>query len=536
MPSRRLCCVTNRYFNKVGANGQHVLYTRHGAATVQVTSPSFHGSTVETLPAEVDLRGDDSPIVVFSRGSKWRGRLVFTLLWSDVAAALAACLISYLVEGHLRDINVLGLKLPAAFLVAVALPTWLAGHLLNGSYRRSVADDGLKSLRAPLLVGFRITAFVVIASVALSADLSRVLVIAYFPTLILVGTVGRFVIFRVLASIRRRGAARIRLMLVGDEASVRRFATHLDRNRSLGYDVVGVCIPGSERSIALRNRLVPVTGGPDDVISSARRYGVEAVAVANPSLFTSLTVQRLSWALERSGTDLLVAPDVSDVAGPRIRVATLTGLPLLHITDPRVDDLARRLASAFSRLVSLPILLLLSPVLIGAALAIKLSEGGPIFYQQERIGYRGQAFKMIKFRTMVTDAEARLPEVLHLNEHDGALFKVKDDPRITRVGKWLRKYSIDELPQLLNVLRGDMVLVGPRPVLPREMANFGDAEQRRFSAKPGITGLWQVSGRTMIPWEEGVHLDLYYVENWSPVLDLLIMVRTLWVILAGSGM
>jgi exopolysaccharide biosynthesis polyprenyl glycosylphosphotransferase len=272
------------------------------------------------------------------------------------------------------------------------------------------------------------------------------------------------------------------------------------------------------------------------VEDAARSAGVEAVAVANTGQFESLTLQRLAWSLERSGIDLLVAPDVADVAGPRIRVAPLTGLPLLHITEPRVDGWMRRASSLASRLVAVPLLIAFSPLLLLVAAVIKVVEGGPVLYRQERIGLNQQPFHILKFRTMVTDADNRLAQIIHLNEHDGALFKIKDDPRVTSIGKWLRKFSIDELPQLINVVCGDMVFVGPRPVLARETARFGEAERRRFNMKPGITGLWQVSGRSSIPWDEAVKLDLYYVENWSPALDLLILLRTLWVVLAGDGM
>ena len=232
---------------------------------------------------------------------------------------------------------------------------------------------------------------------------------------------------------------------------------------------------------------------------------------------------------------MLVAPDVADVAGPRIRIAPVTGLPLLHITEPRVDSLARQVVSAGTRLLAIPLTLILSPVLLLVALAVLIDSGRPLFYRQERIGHREKPFQILKFRTMVADADEQLTQIIHLNEHDGALFKIRDDPRVTRIGKWLRKFSLDELPQLFNVLKGEMVFVGPRPVLEREMSQFGEAEQRRFLTKPGMTGLWQVSGRTDIPWEDAVKLDLYYVENWSPLLDLLIMCRTIRIVLAGTG-
>jgi lipopolysaccharide/colanic/teichoic acid biosynthesis glycosyltransferase len=191
--------------------------------------------------------------------------------------------------------------------------------------------------------------------------------------------------------------------------------------------------------------------------------------------------------------------------------------------------------AAFVRLGAIVLLALCAPVMLVIAGVIRIDSPGPVFYRQERVGYLRKRFQILKFRTMVAGADLQLAELLHLNEHDGALFKMKNDPRITRVGRLLRKFSLDELPQLINVVRGDMVFVGPRPILPRETVNFGQAEDRRFHVRPGMTGLWQVSGRADIPWADAVALDLYYLENWSPILDLKILARTLWVVLAGTG-
>jgi exopolysaccharide biosynthesis polyprenyl glycosylphosphotransferase len=231
----------------------------------------------------------------------------------------------------------------------------------------------------------------------------------------------------------------------------------------------------------------------------------------------------------------MVAPDVADLAGPRIRITPLTGLPLLHISEPRLDGLSRRLKAWCERGLAVPLTIVASPVLLVVAIAVLLDSGRPVLYRQPRVGYRGKRFEILKFRTMVTDADTRLLDLQNHNEHDGALFKIRQDPRVTRLGRWLRKYSLDELPQLLNVLKGDMVLVGPRPCRPQEMERFGAAESRRFLAYPGMTGLWQVSGRSDMPWEDAVRCDLYYVENWSPLLDLTILGRTVRVVIAGSG-
>jgi lipopolysaccharide/colanic/teichoic acid biosynthesis glycosyltransferase len=197
--------------------------------------------------------------------------------------------------------------------------------------------------------------------------------------------------------------------------------------------------------------------------------------------------------------------------------------------------LARSIKTWVERGLAVPITLLASPLLLLAALAVLVDSGRPILYRQRRVGRGRREFDILKFRTMVPEADRLLADLLELNEHDGAFFKMRSDPRVTRVGRLLRRYSIDELPQLFNALKGDMILIGPRPCLPREAERFGEAENRRFLAMPGMTGLWQVSGRSDLPWEDAVRCDLYYVENWSPMLDLMITYRTLRVVVAGRG-
>jgi exopolysaccharide biosynthesis polyprenyl glycosylphosphotransferase len=406
---------------------------------------------------------------------------------------------------------------------------------LAGAYRPPLPSEELQVYRIPVVVGLRLAAVFAIGSFALKAQLSRALLLVYIPTLIMAALFARWGVRRSLRAARSRGHALIRLMLVGDEPAVRTFADHLFRNPAHGYQVIGVCVPGKKETLTTRAGVVPVVGTPDDLESAARRLRAESVAVAGPALFEDLTLQQVAWQLERSGIDLMVAPDVADLAGPRIRVTPLTGLPLLHITEPRLDGLSRRLKAWCERALAVPLTIIITPLLLLEAIAILLDSGRPILYRQTRVGYRGRQFQMLKFRTMVTGADSRQLELQSRNEHDGALFKIRQDPRVTRLGHWLRKYSLDELPQLFNVLKGDMVLVGPRPCRPQEMERFGLAESRRFLAHPGMTGLWQVSGRSDMPWEDAVRCDLYYVENWSPLLDLMILGRTVRVVIAGSG-
>ena len=521
--------------NRRISRGEQVVYARNAHTKSHRndridTEAISDFSVVSGVSAEPLVINDAQPV------RSWRAWVRIGLILADVAAVAVASLAAYLARGSASVITMVGVPVPPALLAAFAIPLWLICHAVYGSYRSDFFNEGFREYRAAVTVGLRAAAVAAVASFAFKLSLSREVVIVFFPVLIVASLAGRYVVRKLLAAARRAGRAKVRLMLVGDVESARRFASHLHRNKSLGYDIVGVCLPKDSGPFSFRERLIPVLGTPDNAVEVARRADVEAVAVANLNLLEEVTLQQLAWSFERSGIDLLVAPDVADVAGPRIRIAPITGLPILHITEPRIDGVLRKLVSLGNQIVAIPMLLMLAPLMLLVALAVKIDSRGPVFYAQERIGYRRKSFRILKFRTMVPDADRRLQEIIHLNEHDGALFKMRNDPRVTRVGRWLRKYSLDELPQLINVARGDMVFVGPRPVLEREAVDFGEAEQRRFLTKPGMTGLWQVTGRSAVPWEEAVKLDLYYVENWSPFLDLSIILRTVRVVIAGTGL
>jgi exopolysaccharide biosynthesis polyprenyl glycosylphosphotransferase len=230
-----------------------------------------------------------------------------------------------------------------------------------------------------------------------------------------------------------------------------------------------------------------------------------------------------------------MAPALTDVAGPRIHTQQVAGLPLIHVTTPTLEGGQRVAKRLFDVLAATCLVILAGPMMIVIALLVRLDSRGSIIFRQERIGVDGTSFKMLKFRSMVSDAESRLEELKDKNEGEGLLFKMRDDPRITRVGRFLRKYSLDELPQLFNVLNGSMSLVGPRPPLPTEVAEYGHDLRRRLLVKPGLTGLWQVSGRSNLSWEDSVRLDLYYVENWSLAGDLIILLRTFRAVFSSHG-
>jgi exopolysaccharide biosynthesis polyprenyl glycosylphosphotransferase len=259
------------------------------------------------------------------------------------------------------------------------------------------------------------------------------------------------------------------------------------------------------------------------------------VAVTADAYWTPRRLQQLAWELEGSHAELVVAPVLMEVAGPRLHVTGVLGMPLLRLSAPVFTGARRVVKEVVDRVGGMFMLTLLSPFLLFLALCIKVNDRGPVFYRQRRIGKDGKAFTMVKFRTMRTDAEARRIDLLAMNEAQGPLFKMRKDPRVTRVGAVLRRYSLDELPQLFNVIIGSMSLVGPRPPLPEETERYGPDARRRLLVKPGLTGLWQVSGRSDLPWEESVRLDLRYVEDWSLALDALILWKTVRAVLKGQG-
>jgi exopolysaccharide biosynthesis polyprenyl glycosylphosphotransferase len=271
------------------------------------------------------------------------------------------------------------------------------------------------------------------------------------------------------------------------------------------------------------------------VLSAVTLCGADTVAVVSSDRIGPEKLRSISWQLEGSATDLVVSPGLIEVAGPRLHIVPMAGLPLLHVEEPTFSGPSRFAKGAFDRGVAAVLLLGLWPVFIAIALAVRLTSRGPAFFQQTRVGRAGRDFTMVKFRSMYVDTEERLPELEGLSDGNGMLFKMRVDPRVTRVGQFLRKYSLDELPQLVNVLTGSMSLVGPRPPLPCEVVKYEAHVHRRLLVKPGLTGLWQISGRSDLTWQESVRLDLRYVENWSMAGDLLILWKTARAVIAGSG-
>ncbi len=363
-------------------------------------------------------------------------------------------------------------------------------------------------------------------------EITRGFVIVALPLGLVLLLLGRLLTRQWVQRQRLHGHLRHRVVVVGDHAAATALAAQLAREPYAGFSLVGVCLPVGSAGETPEG--LPVLGGIEETLDVVRRHGADTVAVAASSDVAPDLVRRLAWSLEGSGVDLVVAPAVTDVAGPRIAVRPVGGLPLLYVDEPTFTGGTRVLKRGIDLVGAGIGLLLLSPLLLGVAAAIRLTSKGPALFRQTRIGKDGAEFRVVKFRTMYSDAETRRAELSHANETDGLLFKIADDPRITPLGRALRRASIDELPQLLNVVRGDMSLVGPRP-LPVKDSDFEGHVRRRLLARPGITGLWQVSGRSDTSWDDAVRLDLYYVENWSLSLDLAILMRTVLAVFRGEG-
>lgn len=368
----------------------------------------------------------------------------------------------------------------------------------------------------------------------LQIELSRGFLLLSFMLGIPLLLLERFAVRKVLHRARARGRLLHRVVAVGGPTAIAELTEVLHRELYAGYQVVGACVP-TGILVDPAELPVPHLGGVADTRQACEDAGADTVLVARGGYSSSADLRRIAWDLEGSEIELVVVPSLTDVAGPRIHMRPVAGLPLLHVEGPQTDEAGGIAKRAFDVTGALVGLLAISPFLLVVAFLIKLEDRGPVFFRQVRVGRSGTPFRMLKLRSMVPDAERRLTDVWHLNESDGALFKVANDPRLTRIGRFLRRFSVDEIPQLLNVLKGDMSLVGPRPPLPAEVEEYERDVHRRLLVRPGMTGLWQVSGRSSLSWAEAVRLDLYYVDNWSMVTDLVIIAKTIKAVLSSHG-
>ena len=447
----------------------------------------------------------------------------------DTCCALAAGLVAF--EARFGDA---AYSASSYLLLTLVLPLiWVTAVAVAGGYDSRFIGVGSDEFRRVLNAGVGLTAAVAVAAYASNVGLARGYVVLALPVVTVFDLMARLALRKRLHALRSLGSCMRKVVIVGHRDVAADLAAALRRQTYHGLSVVAACVTGTGQHGDIDG--VPVVAGLRAVTDVVQQYGADTVAVLACPEMSGVSLRELAWELERTGTDLCVAPALLDVAGPRTTIRPVAGLPLLHMDHPEFTGARRVIKTTFDRIAAAAALLLLSPLLVTVAAIIRLSDGGPALFRQIRVGKNGRTFTLYKFRTMVVDGEAQRPQLMAANESDGLLFKMRRDPRVTPVGQWLRRWSLDELPQLINVMLADMSLVGPRPALPCEADRYGDRVRRRLAVKPGLTGLWQVSGRSDLSWDESVRLDLRYVENWSFMLDMQILWKTWSAVARGSG-
>ena len=413
---------------------------------------------------------------------------------------------------------------------------WVAALFTLRAYDRRMVGAGTDEYKRVVRAGVLSLAFLATSSYIVHFQGAERFVLVGVPTATAVTLVGRYSMRRVLHGMRRRGRALQRVVAVGHEAPLVHLVEQFRRERWGGLEIVAACVPDGGVHGLLAEIGVPVLGNLSETAAVVRQLNADAVAVTSCPETHGGALRQLAWQLEGTNVELFVAPGLMEVAGPRLHIRPVAGLSLLHVEEPRLSGVGRLVKGALDRTFAAIALLFMLPFAVIVVAAVRFTSPGPALFRQTRVGVGGKEFTLYKFRSMFTDAEARLDAIKALNVNDdGLLFKVRDDPRVTSVGRTMRRLSIDELPQLLNVLRGEMSLVGPRPPLPTEVEQYGHDVMRRLLVKPGLTGLWQVSGRSDLTWEESVRLDLRYVENWSLTLDFTIIAKTFFAVVKGSG-
>jgi len=475
-----------------------------------------------------------APLVVGPRSGaaspdRWAARHRRRLVGAEVVLAAAAALV--VLVAHDGVVPPAGGLFWASVSLVLAWPVLLA---VTGAYEERTFGIGSDEFHRIGRAGLLLLAGLGFLSYAAELDLSRGLVVVGVPALALATVVERYAARHLLHRQRLQGRCVKRVVVVGRGGAVLELVDRLSRTSHAGLQVVAACVTPDDRARVARVVGLPVAG-LDDVVATAARVQADTIAVTSASETAAQYLRSLSWQLEGTGLELLVAPGLVEVAGPRLHIRPFDGLPLLAVEQPRFEGWRRVVKTVLDRSVALGALLVLAPLFGALALAVRLSSPGGVFYRQERIGLNGEPFTMLKFRSMVSGADQQVAGLSDGNDADGLLFKMRSDPRVTPVGRWLRRLSLDELPQLVNVLTGTMSLVGPRPPLPQEVARYDSSVSRRLLVKPGLTGLWQISGRSDLPWEEAVRLDLRYVENWSLALDLQILWKTARAVATASG-
>lgn len=456
----------------------------------------------------------------------------FVILWAVTGAYVLRFGIDQGLAVHQQESNYVWLS---AF---IAVAWWTMLEAWNSRQSR-ILGSGPEEYRRVAAASLWLFGLIAIFSYVFRLDTARGYVGIALPVGLLGLILARWLLRQHLSVRRQGGKDMSRLLLLGGPSAIAHLASSLGKARHAGYEPVAAYTPGTpeaqEREAESGLRILGNKPETASIMAAIEECKADAVAVSAGVQLHPQTLRHLGWELAAKNISLIMAPALTDIAGPRIHTQQVAGLPLIHVTTPTLEGGQRVAKRLFDIVVSGILIGMAAPVMIVLALVVKLDSRGPILFKQDRVGIEGKHFRMFKFRSMVVDAEQRLAALAEKNEGNGVLFKIKDDPRITTIGRFLRRYSLDELPQLFNIFGGSMSLVGPRPPLPREVEVYERDVRRRLLVKPGLTGLWQVSGRSNLSWQDSVRLDLYYVENWSLAGDLVIMLRTVRAVFFSTG-
>lgn len=420
----------------------------------------------------------------------------------------------------------------------LAFGTWLLvlGALaVSRAWAPAVLGQGAEEFRRLGRSLFMATVVLALGGIALTSRNIKLWIFVAVPAIAVVTMTERYLLRLWLHRQRKDGRCLRPVLAAGSPDTVRDLITRTRKFPHLGWRVDAVCTTHGAELDGDRLDGVPVVGRLADVAVHVHRDGYRVVAVTPDPHWSPDRLQRLAWSLEGGDTEMVVAPVLMEVAGPRLHIDAVLGIPLLRVSMPAFSGGRRAVKGVVDRLGAALLLVVFAPLMVFVGLLVVADSRGGAFYRQRRVGKDGREFTILKFRTMVAGADRARDALADRNEGAGLLFKLRRDPRVTRVGAVLRRYSLDELPQLFNVLTGSMSLVGPRPPLPEESAAYGPDIRRRLLVKPGLTGLWQISGRSDLSWEEAVRLDLRYVEDWSLALDTVILWKTLRAVLHGQG-
>lgn len=448
------------------------------------------------------------------------------LMVTDAALILFAMLLGLFVSSRASAWAIDPLLAIYGVPVAIAI-LWWSMLALRGSYDQRVIGLGTEEIRR--VVSATLYTFAVVAGVSflIRADISRAYAFVSLPVGLLLITAGRFAWRSWLYRQRAAGRFMNRTIIVGSGPAADELQARLEQDSFAGYSVVASFPPPRDVSV------------DEDWLSGLSQLvdatGVEAVAVAPSDALTGQAVRQIAWQMEGKPVDLLIAPAMMETGGTRLSVRPAAGLPLLYLEEASLSRPQRFAKRVLDLVGAILAVVLLSPVLIGCAIWVRLTSKGPVIFRQTRVGRAGEPFTMLKFRTMVKDADSQREILRSDHALTGPMFKLDGDPRITSAGRFLRRWSLDELPQLFNVIGGAMSLVGPRPHPMDDVNRYEVMAYRRLALKPGMTGLWQVEGRSDLSWQEALQLDLFYVESWSLSGDAVLLARTVRAVIQGRG-